>query len=251
MTRLEQKTAVITGASSGIGKGIALAFAREGAHVIVNYHRSLDRSEQVVEEIQAAGGKAVAIQADVRDSNDIERLVAESREILGHIDVWVNNAGADILTGQGARLGDQEKLQNLIDIDLKGTINCCWAIAPIMQSQGQGVIINMSWDLATHGFTGKNPQMFAATKAGVLGFSRSFARSYSPEIRVNVLAPGWIETAFAKEDMNEDYYQARIKEIPAGRFGKPDDVAAAAVFLASDDSSYITGEMIKINGGLI
>ena len=251
MTRLQQKTAVITGASSGIGRGIALAYAGEGAHVIVNYNRSRGRSEQVVEEIRAAGGKAAAIGADVRDSNDIERLVEESQEILGRIDIWVNNAGADILTGQGARLDDQEKLQNLIDIDLKGTINCCWAIAPIMQSWGKGVIINMSWDLAIHGFTGRNPQMFAATKAGVLGFSRSLAKSCGPGIRVNVLAPGWIETTFAEDAMSDDYYQARIREIPVGRFGKPEDVAAAAVFLASDDSSYITGEMIKINGGLI
>ena len=251
MARLEQKTAVITGASSGIGKGIALAYAREGAHVIVNYNRSREKSGQIVAEIMSAGGKAEAIQANTGQKDDIERLIGESQAILGHIDIWVNNAGVDILTGPGAELDDQEKLQNLIDVDLKGTINCCWAVAPIMQSRGQGNIINMSWDLAIHGFAGRNPQMFAATKAGVLGFSRSLARTYGPEVRVNVLAPGWIETAFAENGMGEDYYQARINEIPAGRFGTAEDVAEVAVFLASDDSSYITGEMIKINGGLI
>jgi 3-oxoacyl-[acyl-carrier protein] reductase len=251
MARLEQKTAVITGASSGIGKGIALAFAREGAHVIVNYNRSREKSEQIVAEIMSAGGKAEAIQANVAHKDDIERLIVESQAIFGHIDTWVNNAGADVLTGSGAELDDQEKLQNLIDVDLKGTIYCCWAIAPKMQSRGQGNIINMSWDLAIHGFAGRNPQMFAATKAGVLGFSRSIARTYGPEVRVNVLAPGWIETAFAEDGMSDDYYQARIKEIPAGRFGTVEDVAEVAVFLASDDSSYITGEMLKINGGLI
>ena len=119
-----------------------------------------------------------------------------------------------------------------------------------MQSQGHGVIINMSWDLAIHGFKGHNPQMFATVKAGVLGFSRSFASTYGPEIRVNVLAPGWIQTAFADEIMHKDFYEARIREIPAGRFGTPEDVAEAAIFLASDASSYMSGEMIKINGGL-
>ena len=251
MRRLEQKTAVITGASSGIGRGIALAFAREGAHVIVNYYRSKDKAGQIVKEIQSAGGRAAAIQADISNIEDINRLISEAQAELGRIDIWVNNTGADILTGPGAQLEDQKKLQLLIDVDLKGTINCCWAIAPIMQSQGQGVIINMSWDLAIHGFQGRNPQMFAAVKAGVLGFSRSFARTYGPKLRINVLAPGWIETEFAKNIMSENYYQARLKEIPVGRFGTPEDVAEVAVFLASDESSYMTGEMIKINGGLI
>ena len=236
MQRLEQKTAVITGASSGIGRAIALAYAREGAHVIVNYHRSQDKSGQIVQEIIAAGGRAAAIQADVRDRDSIERLVRESQAILGNIDIWVNNAGADILTGPGALLDDQEKLQNLIEVDLKGTIFCCWAIAPLMQSQGHGVIINMSWDLALHGLAGRNPQLFAATKAGITGFSRALAKTCGPDIRVNVLAPGWIETAFAENDMSNDYYQARIREIPVGRFGTPEDVAGAGVFLASEDA---------------
>lgn len=251
MTKLEQKTAVVTGASSGIGRSIALAYAREGAQVIVNYRRSRDKAEQVVAEIRATGGSAEAIQANIADRHDIERLLRESEAVLGHVDIWVNNAGADILTGQGAQLEVQEKLQNLIDVDLKGTMFCCWAIAPHMQSRGHGVIINMSWDLAMHGFPGQNPQMFAATKAGIIGFSRAFAKTCGPVIRVNVLAPGWITTAFAENDMDNEYYQARIREIPAGRFGTPEDVAEAAVFLASDDASYLTGEVIRINGGLI
>jgi len=250
MPRLEQKTAVITGASSGIGRGIALAFAIEGAEVVINYNQSKEKAEQLVQEITASGGSAKAIQADISNRQDIERLINESQTQLGKIDIWVNNAGADVLTGEGAQLDDDAKLQKLIEIDLKGTMNCCWAIVPIMQKQGSGVIVNMSWDLALHGFAGRNPQMFAAIKAGVLGFSRSFAKSYGPEIRVNVLAPGWIETAFAEDVMDKEYYEARLKEIPVGRFGTPEDVAEVAVFLASDESSYMTGEMIKINGGL-
>ncbi len=250
MPRLEQKTAVITGASSGIGRGIALKFASEGADVIVNYKQSKAKAEELVQEIIASGGEAYAIQADVANEQDIEKLVSEAHSHLGKIDIWVNNAGADILTGEGAGLDDNTKLQQLINIDLKGTMQCCWALVPIMQQQTRGVIVNMSWDLALHGFEGHNPQMFAAAKAGVMGFSRSFAKSYGPEIRVNVLAPGWIETAFAEEVMEKEYYEARLKEIPMGRFGTPEDVAEVAVFLASDESSYMTGEMIKVNGGL-
>ena len=250
MPRLEQKTAVITGASNGIGQGIARAYAREGAHIVINYNHSKQEAELITEEIRASGGKAIAIQADISDQQEIDRLINEAQAELGCINIWVNNAGADILTGHGATLDDIAKLNYLIDVDLKGTINCCRAIAPLMQESGHGVIINMSWDLAIHGFKGLNSQMFAAVKAGVLGFSRSFAKSYAPEIRVNVLAPGWIDTAFAENVMDEEYYQERLKEIPMGRFGKPDDVAEVAVFLASDESSYMTGEMIKINGGL-
>ena len=250
MLQLEQKTAVITGASSGIGRSMALAFAREGARVVVNYNISVAKAETVVSEIRSNGGHAVAIQANVGHPDQVENLIRTTQAEFGKIDIWVNNAGADILTGSGAKLSDEEKLHQLIEIDLKGTIACCWALVPVMQGQGRGVIINMSWDLAIHGFHGRNPQMFAAVKAGVLGFSRSFASTYGPVIRVNILAPGWIHTSFAEEMMDRKYYEARISEIPLGRFGTPEDVAEAAVFLASDASSYMTGEMIKINGGL-
>lgn len=251
MERLKDKIAVITGASSGIGRGIAEAFAREGADIVVNYQKSKDSAEAIVETINQSGRRAIAVQADMSDKDDIERLIKETQNEFGRIDVWVNNAGADILTGTGATADIHEKLMRLIDVDLKGTINACWSITQIMQEQGQGVIVNMSWDLAIHGFEGTNPQIFAASKSGVMGFTRSYAKTVGPEIRVNMVSPGWIATTFAEEHMDDEYYQARIKEIPLGRFGRPDDVAAAVVFLASDESSYLTGEAIKINGGLV
>ncbi len=251
MERLKDKIAVITGASSGIGAGIATLFAKEGAAVVVNYCRSKASAEKVVEEIKSLGQRAIAVQADMANKEDIERLIATSLAEFGRIDVWVNNAGADILTGTGAKANLDEKLEQLLSVDLKGTMNACWSVTSIMQKQGAGVIVNMGWDLSIHGFEGTNPQIFAASKAGVLGFTRSFAKTVGPEIRVNMISPGWIATSFAEEHMQDDYFQARTKEIPLGRFGKPEDVAATALFLASDASSYLSGESININGGLV
>ena len=230
---------------------MALAYAAEGANMVVNYCRSAEKASELVDSILANGGKAIAVQADVSNRSDIVRLLTAAITEFNQIDVWVNNAGADILTGSNAELSLDNKLQNLIDVDLKGTIYCCWEIAPIMQQQGHGVIINNSWDLAIHGFEGDNPQIFAATKAGIIGFSRALALSVAPEVRVNVLAPGWIETEFAEHDMSEEYHQARVSEIPMGRFGIPEDVANVALYLGSDDAAYLTGEVIKVNGGLI
>ncbi len=251
MPRLEHKTVVVTGASSGIGESIATTFASEGAHVVVHYNSSKDKAEHIAKQINGSGGKAVAIRADITDSKDVTFLIDEALSELGRIDIWVNNAGADILTGKGAELTQQEKLQSLIDVDLKGTINCCWGVLPVMEKAGHGVIINMTWDLAIYGFQGRNPQIFAAVKAGVRGFSQSLAKSVAPEIRVNLVAPGWIETAFAEEVMKTTYFQERISEIPLRRFGQPEDVANAALYLASDEAAYITGQIININGGLV
>lgn len=251
MARLQDKVTVITGASSGIGRAIALAFAGEGAHVVVNYNKSKDRAQEVVGEIQDLSGQAVAIQADVADPDSVGGLLDEVAARFGRVDVWVNNAGADILTGSGAELADLQKLTQLVEVDLKGTIHCCWAVNEVMQRQGNGVIINMSWDQAVHGYPGANPQMFSAVKAGIQAFSKSLAKSVAPAVRVNVLAAGWIATAFAREVMDEDYYAQRIAEIPLKRFGAPDDVAGAAVFLACEDSAYITGAVLNIGGGVV
>lgn len=249
MKRLENKTAVVTGASSGIGAAIAQRFAREGANVIVNYRSSEARARSVVESITAEGGRAQALQADVAEAEQVQRLVRDAREALGRIDIWVNNAGADILTGAGAELDDAGKLEQLVAVDLRGTMECCWAVAPVMQAAGRGVILNMSWSQALDGMVGRNPELFAAVKAGVIGYSRCLAKNVAPEVRVNVLAPGWIETAFIREQMPEDYRDFVLSRVPLKRMGEPRDIAAAAVFLAADEGGYITGHVLKINGG--
>ena len=251
MKRLKNKIAVITGASSGIGAAIAELFASEGADVVVNYLTSKEKAEKVISNIRSEGRQAVIFQADMSEKNEINQLIQKIIEKFGKIDIWVNNAGADILTGEGSTADTHTKLEKLIETDLKGTINACWSIAEAMKKQGHGVIVNMGWDLALHGFQGVNPQIFATTKSGVLGFTRSFAKTVGPDVRVNMVAPGWVETAFAKNDMKRVFYEDRIQEIPLGRFATPRDVAEAVLFLASDESSYLTGESININGGLI
>lgn len=248
--RLAGKRAVVTGASSGIGRAVALAFAREGAFVVVNYAQSAQGAAAVVAEIEAGGGRAQALQADIAQAEAVENLVDEAERVLGGIDIWANIAGADILTGAGAKASDVVKLGRLIDVDLRGTMLCAWAVAPRMQAQGHGVILNMSWDLALRGMAERHPEMFAATKAGVTGFTRSFARSVAPLVRVNEVAPGWIATAFAETAMAPAYRDNVIAQTPLARFGKPEDVAAAALFLCSDDAAFITGQTLKVNGGL-
>lgn len=248
--RLQGKRAVVTGASSGIGRAIALAFAREGARVVVNYARSAARAAAVVAEIVAAGGRAHALQADIAQADAIAGLVGDAEQLLGGIDIWANIAGADILTGDGAKASDLDKLTRLINVDLRGTMLCAWAVAPRMQQQGHGVILNMSWDLALRGMAERHPEMFAASKAGVTGFTRSLARTLAPIIRVNEVAPGWIATAFAETTMAAEYRAQVIAQTPLARFGKPEEVAAAAVFLCSDEAAFITGQTLKVNGGL-
>ena len=246
--RLAQRRALVTGASSGIGRAIALAFAREAAAVVVNYRASGAAAEQCVAEICAAGGQARALQADVADPDAVDSLVEDACTYLGGLDIWVNAAGADILTGAGATASDVEKLQRLVAVDLLGTIQCCWAASKRLSSGGS--IINMSWDLALRGMPGRNPEMFAAVKAGVSGYTRALARSLAPQIRVNEIAPGWIETRFAATEMSREYRDAIEHQTPLQRLGSPQDVADAAVYLASEEASFVTGQTLKVNGGL-
>jgi len=246
---LTGKRVLVTGASSGIGRAIAVAAAQAGADVAFTYLANEAAAHSVAADIAAAGRRAVMIRADVASDDDLIKLVAEVRRTLGGADAWINNAGADILTGSGRALSRREKLDLLLAVDLKGTIHASWAAADLMEGQPEGgVIINMSWDRVLQGMAGENPELFAAVKGGVLSFSRALARSLAPAIRVNVLGPGWIETAFLN-GASPALKQRLAEQIPLGRWGTPEDVAAAAIYLASDAARYLTGQMIMVNGG--
>lgn len=246
---LAQQRALITGASSGIGRAIALAFARAGADVIIAYHQREAEAHAAAREATAFDIDASVIQADLARPDDADRLVNEAFTRFGRIDVWVNNAGSDILTGAVARLAPREKLDRLINVDLRATVLCSWAAAERMQAQrAGGVILNMSWDHALTGMVGREAEVFAAVKGGVQAFSVSLARTVAPAVRVNVLAPGWITTAFATE-LSDGERERIAQSTPLGRWGDPEDVAQAAVFLASPAASFLTGVVLPINGG--
>ena len=249
--RFQDRTVLVTGAASGIGRAMAALYASEGARLIIHYNRSGEAARKLVTDIRRSGGEAQAMQAALEHQAEAERLVAEAWEQAGRIHVWVNNAGADILTGAGAQATMEDRLARLIQVDLLGTIRCCWQIAPRMHAAGGGVILNTSWDLAQHGMAGKNAEIFAAVKGGISGFSKSLALSYAPEVRVNDLAPGWIETSYARDTMPARTRRDVEARIPLKRFGLPADVAHAALYLASDEAAFITGQTLRINGGWI
>jgi 3-oxoacyl-[acyl-carrier protein] reductase len=247
--RLAEKIVLVTGASSGIGSAIALGCAREGADIALTYRGNADGAEETARAIRALGRRAEVLQVDISHEQEIESLAATLRERFGRVDVWINNAGADILTGAGGRLSRREKLDLVLAVDLRGTILASWAAVGMMRERG-GVIVNMSWDHVWFGMAGENPGLYSAAKGGIASFSKSLARSVAPAIRVNVLAPGFIRTAFG-EQADEGWLREVEARTPLARWGQPDDLVGAAIFLASDESRFITGQMIMVNGGVV
>lgn len=243
--------AVVTGASSGIGRAIAIALAGQGAHVLITHRVSEDRAAATADVVRARGGEAAVVQVDLSSRAACEELAATALDVLGGVDVWVNNAGADILTGPPREWGWERKLDALIAVDLKGTIACSHASAAVMREQPDGgTILNMSWDHVGTGLATENSLLFSAVKGGVLAFSKSLARSLAPAIRVNVLCPGWIETAFGAE-ADREFYERIERDTPMGRWGTPEDVAAAALYLVSPAAAFVTGQAVNVNGGVV
>ena len=247
---LEQKIVLVTGASSGIGRAIALRCAGAGADLAITYRHNQDGAESTALEIRSLGRRVEVLRADITRPEEIDSLVARLKDAFGIVDVWINNAGADILTGEAGRMSRLQKLDLVLSVDLRGTILASWAAVALMRAQGGGVIINMAWDHVSLGMKGENPVLYSAAKGGIASFSKSLARDVAPEIRVNILAPGFIETAFG-QGADPRFHQQVVDMTPLGRWGTPDDVAAAAVFLASDDAAFLTGQMIAVNGGVV
>jgi 3-oxoacyl-[acyl-carrier protein] reductase len=241
----------VTGASSGIGRAIAETFAAQGATVLLTHRASPERAREVADAIARRDGRALIAQADLGTREACERLVAQAHDELGRLDVWVNNAGVDVLTGDAAAWDWERKLDALLAVDLKGSVACSYAAGDIMRAQERGgTIVNMSWDHVANGMAGADPQLFSAVKAGVLAFSKSLARALAPDVRVNVLCPGWIETSFA-EQADREFHRSVADATPMGRWGRPQDVADAALYLASPEAAFVTGQAINVNGGVL
>jgi 3-oxoacyl-[acyl-carrier protein] reductase len=248
--RLDGRVAVVTGASRGIGRAIALALGQAGADVVVDHARSGPEADAVVREVEELGRRALAVRADVAVPADVQRLLDATVASFGRVDAWVNNAGADILTGPAGSWAEETKWDRVMAVDLKGTWLCSRTAATAMRERGEGVIVNVSWDHVAHGMGNPTAAIYAAAKGGVAAMSRCLAREFAPRVRVNVVAPGWIMTDWLA-GAGETVRQHVTAATPLGRWGTPADVASAVVFLASPEAGFITGETILVGGGAV
>lgn len=244
---LEGKTALVTGASRGIGRAVAVALAAAGAKVAVNYAGNDAAAEETKAAIEAVGGAAILVKADIANREEVEEMVKKTAEAFGQIDILVNNAG---ITRDGLlmRMKDED-FDAVINTNLKGVYYATKAVTKLMMKKRYGRIINMA---SVVGLTGNAGQAnYAAAKAGVIGFSRTVAKELASRgITCNMVAPGLIATDMTK-DLPEKAKEAMLASIPLGRAGQPEDVAQAVLFLASDNASYITGQVINVDGGMV
>jgi 3-oxoacyl-[acyl-carrier protein] reductase len=241
---------IVLGSTSGIGRDVALALAASGADVIVHGRSSQKAAEDVAARIRAMGRKSAVLMADLADRSAGEALVRDAWSLWGGLDAWLHLAGADTLTGPGAKLSFDAKLDQLWTVDVASTIRLCRDVGHRMVSQGSGSIVTMGWDQAETGMEGDSGELFAATKGAILSFTRSLALSLAPQVRVNALAPGWIKTAWGQH-ASQAWQDRVIAETPLARWGTPQDVAAVACFLVSDAAVFISGQVIRVNGGAI
>lgn len=244
--RLAGKVAIVTGASRGIGRAIALRFGEEGAKVVAVYEHKAAEAEAVAEAIRAGGGEAIAVRADVSSRADVDRLVAETMKRFGRVDILSNNAG--IMIAKGVLETTEEDWDRTIDVNLKGAWLCSRAVAPIMIEQGGGTIINMSSNSGLYHPSAMRFTEYVVSKAGMNGLTKAMALALGPQITVNAICPGWIRTEMV-EDTDPAIVERILNETALRRWGTPDDVAGCAVFLASADASFITGELLIVAGG--
>lgn len=243
---LKNKIALITGAGRGIGRAIAIALAKEGAEVVINYNGSEERAKEVKQTIEENGGKASIYKCNVSDFVACEAMIKDIVKEYGHLDILVNNAG---ITKDGLIMKmKEEDFDSVLNVNLKGTFNTIRHSARQMLKQRSGKIINIS---SVSGILGNVGQAnYATSKAGVIGLTKTMARELgSRGITVNAIAPGFVDTEMT-EVLSEEIRENACKQIILGRFGKPEDIANTAVFLASDKADYITGQVISVDGGM-
>lgn len=240
---------LVTGSSTGIGRAIVLECARAGADVVVHCRRSIDQAADVGRLAQSLGVRANVIVADIAVAAECQRLLREAFHD-GPVTAVVNNAGADLLTTDLRHAEFPDKLTALLQTDVTGTIELSRLFGHAFRSQQRGGIVNIGWDQADRGMEGDSGELFATAKNAIMGFSRSLAVSLAPHVRVNCVAPGWIKTAWG-EAAGEYWQQRVLAETPLKRWGTPDDIARMTRFLLSDDASFITGQVINVNGGAV
>ncbi|MFE8695217.1 3-oxoacyl-[acyl-carrier-protein] reductase [Cytobacillus sp. FJAT-53684] len=245
--KLKGKVSIVTGASRGIGREIALELARQGADVVVNYSGSEERAHKVVAEIKELGGHAIAVQCDVSNSESVAAMVKATIETFGKLDILVNNAG--ITKDNLLMRMKEEEWDDVININLKGVFLCTKAVTRQMMKQRSGRIINISSIVGVSGNPGQ--ANYVAAKSGVIGLTKTTAKELSSRgITVNAIAPGFITTDMT-DKLDEEVKEQMLKQIPLARFGEPSDIANVVVFLASEDSRYMTGQTLHVDGGMV
>ena len=243
---LENKVAIVTGGSRGIGRAIALEFAERGAAVVVNYNKSPESAEDVVKKVQEAGGKAAAFQADVSDFKQAEALVKFAIDTFGDLSILVNNAG--ITRDQLIMMMPEADWDAVINTNLKSTFNCSKAAVKYMMRKRTGRIINIASVAGQMGNPGQTN--YSASKGGQIAFTKALAREVAARnITVNAIAPGFVDTEIL-DAMTPEILEAALKLVPLGRKGNPEEIAFAAAFLASDGAAYITGQVLGVDGGM-
>jgi 3-oxoacyl-[acyl-carrier protein] reductase len=248
MTFLEGRVALVTGASRGIGAGIAMALARHGADVAVNFLRARERAEEVCSRMEALGRRALPVQADVTDRQAVARMVEEVERILGPIAILVNNAGHN--PARSIMETTEDDWEWVLNLNLKALFLCTKAVLPGMLARDEGRIINVSSISGQRGGLSCDVD-YSAAKAGILGFTRALARWAAPRgVLVNAVAPGYIDTEHLRATMSPERIARRVEEIPIGRLGTPEEVGEVVAFLSGPGATYIVGEVINVNGGV-